>query len=194
MPEESLLSQAVCERIVSLVHGATGHGVNVMGSGGRIIASSDPARIGTLHEGARRIMAGELDEIAIDPATAESMKGVRPGYNGAVRFDGRLFACIGISGDPAVAKPLQKMAELVMRHELERERLGKRESGIYDGVRRDIGDIAERMEVLSLNGSVIAARLGEKGRGFKIVVAEMRRLASQIGDKLKELESRGSGL
>ena len=43
---------------------------------------------------------------------------------------------------------------------------------------------------MSLNGAVLAARLGEKGRGFKIVVGEMRELAAQIGEKLVELERR----
>lgn len=108
MKDESELSPAVCGRVVSLVNGATNQIVNVMVDGGRILVSSDPARIGTIHEGARRILAGEVEEIAIDAETARNMQGVRPGYNGAVWKDGRKVACIGVSGDPAVAKPVQK--------------------------------------------------------------------------------------
>lgn len=192
MSLEDSLSVAACERIVKLVHDATGQIVNVMVEGGRILASSDPARVGTIHEGAKRIMAGEVEEIAIDQEAAATMQGVKPGYNGAVRLDGRLVACIGVSGDSAVARPLQKMAALALRQEVEREKLGTREKALLDDIRLDIGDIAERMEVLALNGAVLAARLGEKGRGFKIVVAEMRTLASQIGEKLQDLERRGA--
>ncbi len=135
-------------------------------------------------------MSGQVEEVAIDAETAAAMKGVKPGYMGAVRMDGRLVACIGIGGDPAVVKPFQKMAALALRQELDRDRLAKRESDLLEDVRRDIGDIAERMQILSLNGAVLAARLGEKGRGFKIVVGEMRNLAAQIGEKLADLERR----
>jgi carbohydrate diacid regulator len=191
MSESRDISAEVCRRIVTLVHEASGHIVNVMVEGGTILASSDQARVGTIHDGAKRIMDGEVPEIAIDTEMAKTMQGVRPGYTGAVHFDGRLIACIGVGGDPAEVKPLQKMAALMLRQEMEREQLALREKFLFDDVRRDIGDIAERMQVLSLNGAVLAARLGEKGHGFKIVVAEMRNLAAQIGEKLADLEQRG---
>ena len=182
-----------CKHIVMLVHEATGHGVIVTGEGGRILASSDPARIGNIHEGGKRIMAGELADIAIDSVMATTMQGVKPGYTGPVRLGGKLVACIGIGGDPSEVKPFQKMAALALQQEMERERVSTRERELLVSVRQDIGDIAERMQVLSLNGAVLAARLGEKGRGFKIVVAEMRNLATQIGQKLSDLERRDAG-
>lgn len=194
MNNESELSPAVCERVVSLVNGATNQIVNVMVGGGRILVSSDPARIGTIHEGARRILAGEVEEIAIDAETARNMQGVRPGYNGAVWKDGRKVACIGVSGDPAVAKPMQKLAALVLLQELDRVGRADRERNLLADVRADINDIAERMGVLAINGAVLAARSGEAGRGFKIVVAEMRKLAAQIGEKLSDLERRSKGV
>ena len=190
MPSTNTFSLEIFERIVSLVHEATGHGVNIMGEGGRILASSDPARVGTVHDGGRRVMSGEVEEVAIDAETAATLQNVKAGYMGAVRMEGKLIACIGIGGEPIAVKPLQKMAALALKQELERERLAGRERGLLQDVRRDIGDIAERMQVLSLNGAVLAARLGEKGRGFKIVVGEMRELAAQIGEKLVELERR----
>lgn len=190
MPSTNTFSLEIFERIVSLVHEATGHGVNIMGEGGRILASSDPARVGTVHDGGRRVMSGEVEEVAIDAETAATLQNVKAGYMGAVRMEGKLLACIGIGGEPITVKPLQKMAALALKQELERERLAARERGLLQDVRRDIGDIAERMQVLSLNGAVLAARLGEKGRGFKIVVGEMRELAAQIGEKLVELERR----
>ncbi len=187
------LSIEACKHIVTLVHEATGHGVIVMGEGGCILASSDPTRIGNIHDGGRRIMAGEIADIAIDSAMASTMQGVKPGYTGSVRLGGRLVACIGISGDPSEVKPFQRMAALILQQELEQERVAMRERELLASVRQDIGDIAERMQILSLNGAVLAARLGEKGRGFKIVVAEMRNLATRIGDKLVDLEHRDAG-
>ncbi|NLJ47029.1 MAG: hypothetical protein GX430_10760 [Treponema sp.] len=89
---------------------------------------------------------------------------------------------------------MQKLAALVLLQELEREGQADRERRLLAEIRADINDIAERMGVLAINGAVLAARSGEAGRGFKIVVAEMRNLASQIGEKLSDLERRGKGV
>ncbi len=183
------LSREIAKRIVDLVHEATGSNVNLMGPGGLIIASSDPKREGSVHEGARRIMAGELDEIAISPEMAASMSGVKPGYNGLFSYRGERSACIGISGDPEMVRPAQKMACLVLRQELERREAMERERGLVASIKAEINDIAERMLILSLNGAVIAARLGEPGRGFKIVVSEMRKLAAQISERVASLKA-----
>ena len=94
MPSTNTFSLEIFERIVSLVHEATGHGVNIMGEGGRILASSDPARVGTVHDGGRRVMSGEVEEVAIDAETAATLQNVKAGYMGAVRMEGKLIACI----------------------------------------------------------------------------------------------------
>jgi carbohydrate diacid regulator len=190
MHDERLLSVEACTKVVAMVHEATGLIVNIMGDGGRILASSMPERIGSIHEGASRIMAGTVEEIAIDEMMATTMKGVRPGFTGAVRLNGRLVGCIGIGGNPESVKPLQKLAVLALKQEIEQAHTSEREKRLVSEIRHDIGDIAERMQILSLNGAVLAARLGASGHGFKIVVAEMRVLAAQIGEKLVELAQR----
>lgn len=52
-----------------------------------------------------------------------------------------------------------------------------------------IVDIADRINLLSLNASIEAARAGEYGRGFAVVADEIGKLATQTGDGIKEIES-----
>ncbi|HPU88068.1 MAG TPA: methyl-accepting chemotaxis protein [Spirochaetota bacterium] len=51
-----------------------------------------------------------------------------------------------------------------------------------------IVDIADRVNLLSLNASIEAARAGEYGRGFAVVADEIGKLAYQTAESIKEIE------
>ena len=66
------LSAQSAQRIVAEIGGIVGQNINMMDAQGYIIASTDPARIGFLHEGARQIIEERLPELYIraEEATA----------------------------------------------------------------------------------------------------------------------------
>ncbi|OQY32530.1 MAG: hypothetical protein B6241_10640 [Spirochaetaceae bacterium 4572_59] len=158
--------------------------INSNPQGGRIISSADPSRIGTIHAGGALIMSGEKREIAITHKDAESIKGAKAGYNGRILFNNKLIGCIGIGGDPDIAMHLQKMAVVIVNETLAREEQHRREKELRDEAVRRIGNIAEDMTVLSLNGSIQAAKIGKYGNGFKVVAVEMRNLAGSINEAM----------
>lgn len=56
-------------------------------------------------------------------------------------------------------------------------------------VLQSISQIAKHSEILGLNASIEAARVGEHGRGFTIVTGEIRRLAARSGNLAKEISA-----
>lgn len=61
------------------------------------------------------------------------------------------------------------------------------ESGEMGSTLEIINEIAESINLLSLNASIEAARAGESGRGFAVVAQEIGRLASNTKDSLKNV-------
>jgi methyl-accepting chemotaxis protein len=51
-----------------------------------------------------------------------------------------------------------------------------------------IRDIADRSDLLALNGSLEASRAGDSGRGFALVAAEKRRLAERVTDSVQDVK------
>ena len=85
--------------IVTEMKRTIGRDVNIIENTGVILASTNKARIGTVHEGARRLIENRLDSLTVwedDPA-----HGVQRGINLPVVLDGRVEGVIGVTGDPA---------------------------------------------------------------------------------------------
>src|SRR5262249_58166073 len=52
-----------------------------------------------------------------------------------------------------------------------------------------IREVADRSDLLALNGSLEATRAGEAGRGFALVANEMRRLAERVTGTVADVRS-----
>ncbi len=71
--------------------------ISIMTSGGVIVASSIAGRVGKVHEGAERILAGELDELDVTAEMERQSSVMLEGCNQPVVLDGERVASVGIT-------------------------------------------------------------------------------------------------
>ena len=89
------LNERLARQIVARAMKILSFSVNVMDERGLIIASGNPERIHQRHEGAVLALT-ENRVVEISEATALQLKGVRPGINLPISYQGELIGVIGI--------------------------------------------------------------------------------------------------
>lgn len=124
------LSRHSAQQIVEEIGGLVKQNINLMDETGHIIASTDPRRIGSFHEGAYRIISQHLPELYI--RQEEETPTVRRGVNLPIELEGEVVGVIGITGGYeevfAYGQIVQRMTQILMLDWREREqrRLGDR--------------------------------------------------------------------
>ncbi|MBV7503966.1 helix-turn-helix domain-containing protein [Bacillus sp. sid0103] len=112
-----MLLPELAEKIVKEVQKLIGEDIIVVNTEGHIIASTDPVRVGTFHEGAllasqkkRKRIITEEDQLKLE--------GVKAGINFPIFFQNDVIGVIGITGEPKKVTPfgeiIRKMTELLI--------------------------------------------------------------------------------
>lgn len=178
MSWEHNVSKELAERIVGILNEVTGNNVQFMGNGGEIIATTQPHRLGDIHEGAKNVLTGKWDEAALSTEDAEKMEGALPGYTGPITYNGNRVACIGITGDPEEVKPLQKMAGIIVEQELKKEKQQKEKQKLADQVFTEIENISAKAEELTASGQEVSSR-----------AKDTENMVAKINESLTETEA-----
>lgn len=164
-------AQAIVEEIGTEIH----EHINMMDSQGVIIASTNPGRIGQIHEGARRIIAENLPELYITEEMETET--TRKGTNLPLIVRDRIVGVVGITGE---REQVQRYGNIVRR---------MTEIMVEDSISRDVKRYDRRMkyrfmeEWISRSGTSYDARFIERGRNLGIdVEIPYRVLVVQFGD------------
>src|ERR1700730_13954908 len=133
--------QDMCDTIADEIQAI----VSIMGERGRIIASSARERIGDVHDGAARIMSGEIDEYGVTAEEAAQSRGMREGYNVAIDYSGQRLWSLAIAAPLDQARPFARLArEWVFSHLNEQREARERVAAVRASERRfrDFAEIA----------------------------------------------------
>ena len=158
-----IVAQIIVEEISREIH----ENINFMDGQGRIIASTNPVRIGMLHEGAARVIREHLKELYItsemESATA------RKGINLPITVNGEIVGVIGITGEKervaGYGNIVRRMTEIMVEDSM------LRDSRRYD--RRVRYRFIE--EWISKSGGVYDRNLIDRGLRLGIDIEKPRR-------------------
>lgn len=144
------LSRELAQRVIDQVAPTLEFNINMMDPSGRIVASTDPARIGSMHAVARTVAAGEPGIVHEAGPASE-----RAGVNLPLRLHGDIVGVLGVTGPPERVAPVAQVLVLTTALLLERER------ELDDSVRRDAADRELLAALVSgdLDGPALAAAL-----------------------------------
>ena len=161
------ISQTAAQNIVDEIGREIKEHVNLMNEEGYIVASTDPLRIGMLHDGARKIIKESLSELYI---TSEmETRTTRKGINLPITIDGEIVGVIGITGErervAGYGNIVRRMTEIMVRDTL------RKDSHRYD--RRVRYRFME--EWIAKSGTSYDRELIERGKRLGIDIEKPRR-------------------
>lgn len=136
---------SLAERFMHFVWEESGFPVIICNHQGVITRAIARHRIGDSHFASRKIMSGEVREYAVTPADAARDPLVKEGYNCAIEVDGRQVGTFGITGKLALAKPLARVAALVLAGWIKENRQQKALNETAGAVFSNIDDLTEQI-------------------------------------------------
>ncbi|MFI5617222.1 CdaR family transcriptional regulator [Streptomyces sp. NPDC051567] len=144
-----MIAGTTAQAIVDDIVGRLGVNVNIMDERGTITASGDRSRVGSLHEGALKVLETGLP-FSVTGEGARGLHGTRAGVNLPLRLNDEIVGVVGVSGEPQevgeIARAIVRLAELMA---MQQAFLG--EAGWRHRVRQQIVEdlIAGRLTVRS---------------------------------------------
>ncbi|WP_050182106.1 CdaR family transcriptional regulator [Domibacillus robiginosus] len=119
MKEHFQISPPLAQMIVDAAKEVIGKDINLIHLDGKIVASTDPNRVGTFHAAAFQVLEKEsIVEVSED----DTFKGAKKGINYPIMIDQKMLGVIGISGDPEECKSLgfllTKITEVLIKEQM----------------------------------------------------------------------------
>ena len=190
------ISRSVAQSIVEEIGNEIHERINMMDEEGVIIASTDPERIGQIHEGARRIITENLGELYITKEMENET--TRMGTNLPLIVNDKIIGVVGITGDK---EQVQRYGNIVRR---------MTEIMVEDSISKDAKKYDRRMkyrfmeEWIAKSNTTYSENFIKRGKNLGIDVAKPYRVMSfnfvdyqQLSDTVegqKELEDMESSV
>jgi uncharacterized protein YoxC len=105
------IDPTTASELVRLVLNQSGFHAIICDDSGTIIADSADTRVGTLHDGARRLLTTTIESIEVSADDAEASGGtMKEGFSLAIKAGRTKIGTFGVAGPLAIVEPIAKIA------------------------------------------------------------------------------------
>lgn len=115
-----IISRELAQKIVDHLMEIVKRNVNIMDCGGIIIASGQPKRIDSFHQGGKQAVAGH-HVVEIYPDEVQNYIGALPGVMWPIDLKGQIVGVVGVTGEPHEVRDTANLVKTVTELILERE-------------------------------------------------------------------------
>ena len=168
------ISREMAQELTDFVYGATGCHTIVCGEGGVIIGDSAKNRYGMVHDGARRMMLGEIDEFFVTAEQAAQGQ-MKEGQNYPIVFDGARVGSFGVAGELTIARPIAKVVAALFGTRLRQQQQIQLIETMAGQVSAQAQQAAAAVEEISASSQELAA-----------TTEKVSRLAENAVERVKE--------
>lgn len=180
-----MINKITAQQIVDTVKEVCGHDINFINEKGIVFASTNASRIGSFHEGGKKVVSsGNILEVY----ESDTLQGTQKGVNIPVYHNGSLTAVIGISGDPQDVRIYAHLAERITL-------LLIREQEINAASRTLTEKKSHLLQLLLSNDQELTSRLLEELQTFHINPKTPKRIfllelnTSSVPDSISSVET-----
>lgn len=150
----------------------------------RVIVHADASRFGVPYIAVANPIMNSCNEVIGATAISESIKRFDLLKNAAMKMNDTTDTLASASQEvSAQSEELLTLCQMLVGLACESQAYMKNTQQILDFIK----NIAGQTNLLGLNAAIEAARVGEYGRGFSVVAAEMRHLAENSTDSVKKI-------
>lgn len=111
-----MLSKQLAQKVVDQIMKDVDYNINIMDETGTIIASGDNKRIGTIHQGAKKVMVSKERNFIYEDTLTE-----KKGINDPIFIDNKCVGVVGISGYPEEVLKIKNVVNTLFYFLIRRE-------------------------------------------------------------------------
>lgn len=134
-----MIDASISRKMIDRAKEIVDFNINLMDGRGIIIASTDHKRVGTFHEGAMKLLAG--DESIIEIHEDSDLLGVHQGINVVLNNKNEKIGVLGITGQPAEVRPFAQLLKFAMEIMFEHETMKQKNSQQFSQSERLVNGI-----------------------------------------------------
>ncbi|KJS19067.1 MAG: hypothetical protein VR72_20230 [Clostridiaceae bacterium BRH_c20a] len=183
-----MISKELAKTIFDKIHTSIPYPIIICGEGGEIYEAGIRTRVGNIHDGAKKILAYEIDEAIITAEMEEESRkqgrDARVGINIPILADGERIGTIGIAGEPNLVRPYADMAKFMLELVYEEIKVQKNIINVSEKINENITDVAATSQELYASTESIS----QVNENSNIILSEVNQISEEIKTNLSLIE------